>query len=131
MTPPSHFLAPLLEADGRRRLYVEGSSEPLATQVESAFDSASRKRGLLGRETMGNDEALVIAPCNGVHTFRMRFPIDVIYVARDGRIVKLHESMAPGRLKLLTSRICDNRNGGRNRRPRALGLRLGDRLVVR
>jgi hypothetical protein len=43
-------------------------------------------------------EALVIAPCQAVHTFRMQFDIDVVYAARDGRVVKLRERLKPGRL---------------------------------
>jgi hypothetical protein len=44
------------------------------------------------------EEALVIAPCQAVHTFRMQFDIDVIYAARDGRVVKLRERLKPGRV---------------------------------
>jgi uncharacterized membrane protein (UPF0127 family) len=60
----------------------------LAARVETAFDSRSRRRGLLGRQALAPDTLLAIAPSNAVHTFRMRFPIDVLFVARDGRVVK-------------------------------------------
>jgi hypothetical protein len=43
---------------------------------------------------------LVIAPSQGVHTFGMHFPIDVIGVARDGRIVKIKSSVCPRRVVL-------------------------------
>lgn len=70
----------------------------MATTVETAFDSESRKRGLLGRSSLAPDHALVIAPCSAVHTFGMQFPIDVIFAAGDGRIVKIRRSMRAGRL---------------------------------
>jgi uncharacterized membrane protein (UPF0127 family) len=41
---------------------------------------------------------MVLAPCNSIHTFFMRFPIDVVFAARDGRVVKLRHAMPTGRL---------------------------------
>jgi uncharacterized membrane protein (UPF0127 family) len=121
-------LKPLLQGSEGSHLYVEGKPEPLATLVQSAFDSASRKRGLLGRESLGSDEALVIAPCNGVHTFGMRFPIDVIYASRDGLIVKLRASMQPGRLSLAPRAFATiEMAAGTIAR---VGLSRGDRLVL-
>src|SRR4029077_19922155 len=93
----SHFLAPLLKGDRpSSALVIERESTPttLASTVEIAVDSASRKRGLLGRDGLAPSHALVIAPCNGVHTFGMRFAIDVIFVARDGRVVKIARAVA-------------------------------------
>ncbi|MFJ4498899.1 DUF192 domain-containing protein [Streptomyces sp. NPDC088864] len=56
-----------------------------------------RTRGLLGRD--GVDGALMITPCGSVHSFRMRFAIDVAYL--DGRfnVLEIH-TMRPGRLGL-------------------------------
>lgn len=71
---------------------------PVATAIETAFDSASRKRGLLGRETFADGGAIVIAPCNAVHTWRMRFAIDLVFAARDGRVVKIQRAVPPWRM---------------------------------
>lgn len=99
MSRPPHFLSPLLSsATGTRGLYLEGRSEPLAAHVETAFDPVARKRGLLGRDDLPTGFALVIAPCNLVHTFKMRFVIDVIFAARSGRIVRFRRNMPPGRI---------------------------------
>ena len=57
----------------------------VAATLEPAFDSASRKRGLLGRDGLAAGHALIIAPSNMVHTFFMRFPIDILIVSRGGR----------------------------------------------
>jgi hypothetical protein len=64
--------------------------------AEVAADRRARRRGLLGRD--GVDGVLVIEPCRQVHTFRMRFPIDVAFCARDGRILRLVASMPPSRV---------------------------------
>ncbi len=53
--------------------------------LEVAVDSATRKKGLLGREGLADGGGLVIAPTNAVHTFFMRFPIDIVFVSRAGR----------------------------------------------
>ncbi|MBP7569570.1 MAG: DUF192 domain-containing protein [Acidobacteria bacterium] len=67
-------------------------------EVEAAFDSAARKRGLLGREGLPAGVAMVIAPCGAVHTWFMRFSIDVVFAARDGRVLKVRPNVAPWRL---------------------------------
>ena len=59
----------------------------VASTIECAFDSASRRKGLLGRAALPDDAAIIIAPCNSIHTFFMQFSIDVAFVARDGHIV--------------------------------------------
>ena len=92
-----HFLAPLVGCHvANARLATDGGA--FAEHVECAFDSASRKRGLLGREALDAGRALVIAPCNSVHTFFMKFPIDVVFVGRDGIVLKTTASLKPWRL---------------------------------
>ena len=95
----SHFLRPLLRRpDQPLRLLNERTGLPVATSLEQAFDSASRKRGLLGREGLPAGHALIIAPSNMVHTFFMRFPIDVLIASRDGRVVKVRKSVPARRI---------------------------------
>ena len=129
MSRQSHFLRPLLGAEGGPWGLYTAEGAPVASELESAFDSASRKRGLLGRSRLAPAQALIIAPCNGVHTFRMQFPIDVIYAARDGRVVKLRPDLRPGRISLSVSAFATvEMAAGTIAR---IGLRVGDRLVVR
>lgn len=58
----------------------------LAT-VEVAESFRDRTRGLLGRD--GIDGAILLRPAKSVHTFRMRFPIDVAFCDRELRVVKV------------------------------------------
>ena len=93
------FLSPLLSPPGAsRRLANATRGTVLATHLETAFDSASRNRGLLGRAHLDDGSAIVLAPCGAVHTFGMRFPVDAVFVARDGRVVKVCEALPPWRL---------------------------------
>ena len=95
----SHFLSPLLRASDRPlTLRNVRSGLSVATHIETAFSSADRKRGLLGRDGLPPGQALVIAPTNLVHTFAMRFPIDILFAARDGRVLKVSEAVPPRRI---------------------------------
>lgn len=55
--------------------------------AERANDRRARARGLLGRDGIGG--ALVLSPCRAVHTFGMRFALDVAYLAADGTVIKI------------------------------------------
>jgi hypothetical protein len=72
----------------------------LATRVEPAFDSASRRKGLLGRDGLQDDCAIILAPCNAIHTFFMRFPIDVVFVSRTGMVISISRAVAPWRIRV-------------------------------
>ena len=85
--------------DGRGRLVVEGGPDGNAVTVplEIAASYRARTKGLLGRDSI--DGALLLSPANSVHTFRMRFPIDVAYLDRRLTVIAVR-TMPPGRLGL-------------------------------
>lgn len=70
----------------------------IATDTRYALKSRERSRGLLGRDSMGPGEALVFPRCRQVHMFGMRFPIDVLFLDRDNRVVRVLNDLLPGRL---------------------------------
>ncbi len=72
----------------------------VARRLERAFDSRRRNRGLLGRSGMGDEDALILAPCSSIHTWFMRFAIDVAFVDRGGRIVRARAAVGPWRLQI-------------------------------
>ena len=59
----------------------------VAAKVAQSF--ISRLVGLLPCSAMATDEALIIQPCNSVHTLGMRMAIAVIFVNRDGAVLKI------------------------------------------
>ena len=61
----------------------------LATCMEIADSGSTRNKGLLGRACLASGEGLWIVPCEAVHTFWMRFPIDLIYLDSKRRIRKI------------------------------------------
>jgi uncharacterized membrane protein (UPF0127 family) len=64
--------------------------------------------------------------CGGVHTFFIRFPIDVVFVARDGRVVKVRPAVKPWRLALAA---CETRAGDRLERLPSPGTAAADRCT--
>jgi uncharacterized membrane protein (UPF0127 family) len=61
----------------------------VASTVIPAIDRATRNKGLLGRHSFAPGSAMILAPCSSVHTFFMKFPIDILFVSRDGRVLKV------------------------------------------
>ena len=75
-------------------LHREGGRRPLA-RVWRASSAWERARGLLGRPPLAADEALLIEPCSSVHTFGMRYPIDLAYLDREGRVLRVVPRVRP------------------------------------
>jgi uncharacterized membrane protein (UPF0127 family) len=94
-----HLFEPLLrDGTGRCRLVNRTRGIVLAETVETAFDSRARRTGLLGRDALAADAVLAIAPSNAVHTIGMRFPIDVLFITRAGRVTKRVLRLRPLRI---------------------------------
>jgi uncharacterized membrane protein (UPF0127 family) len=53
-------------------------------------------RGLLGRKNLKAGEGLLLWPCSSIHCFGMHFPIDVIFLDRQTRVISLRENLTPG-----------------------------------
>ncbi|MCY1080804.1 DUF192 domain-containing protein [Archangium lansingense] len=69
----------------------------LADRAERAESFSARFVGLMGRRSLAFGEGLHIVPCNSIHTFFMRIPIDVAFLDRDGVIVKQFLALPPWR----------------------------------
>ena len=70
----------------------------LADRAEIADTSAKRRTGLLKHAGLAPGEGLWIAPCEGVHTFAMKFSIDVVFLNRKKKVVKIRPDMVRGRI---------------------------------
>jgi uncharacterized membrane protein (UPF0127 family) len=53
---------------------------------------------LLARKNFAPAEALIITPCNSIHTFFMKFPIDILFVDADNKIMALGVDIKPWRV---------------------------------
>ena len=75
----------------------------LATNLQVADTAPKRSKGLLGRDGLAHGEGLWIIPCESVHTFFMRFPIDLVYLDRKNKIRKIRSAVGPWRLSACLS----------------------------
>lgn len=82
----------------RLRVFNRTRSAVLASAAEIAGESAARRRGLLGRAALQSGEGLWIAPCEAVHCFFMKFTIDVLFLDKSLRVVKVRPSLKPWRI---------------------------------
>ncbi len=85
-------------------VFNKARSVCLASEVEPAENFWSRMKGLLGRRAMSSGQGLWIRPSQGIHTIGMAFPIDVAYLDREYRILRLYHQLAPYRIAAVSLR---------------------------
>ena len=75
----------------------------LATQLSIATTHWTRLRGLMCAEagSFHAGRGLWIVPSRGIHTFAMRFPIDVVYLDEEKTVVHLEQDLKPWRVAAL------------------------------
>ena len=86
-----------------------------------------RMRGLLGRGALPPDEGILLRPAGSIHTFFMRFPIDVVFLDREQVVVGIESDLAPWRTagRKGAKAVLELSSGEAARR----GLAVGDALV--
>ena len=88
-------------AGGRFAVHNRTQGTTVADNVVLADTPGARRWGLLGRPALERGEGLWIYPSQGVHTFWMRFPIDVPFLAPRLRVRRLYHRLPPFRLTRL------------------------------
>lgn len=73
-------------------------NQVVAEHAEMAESVWTRFVGLMGRSELDADGGLVIYPNNSIHMFFMKFPLDVLHVAADGRVLKILHTIKPWRV---------------------------------
>jgi uncharacterized membrane protein (UPF0127 family) len=79
------------------RAFNPRSGKYIASNVIEAATIFMRMKGLLGRDSLPPGEALWLRPCKSVHTIGMKFPIDILFLGRDNRVVGVEENIPPNR----------------------------------
>jgi len=100
----------------------------VASAVEVANTRATRRRGLLGRDSLDLAAALVLSPCCSIHTAFMRFPIDAAFIDRDGQVLRIVRDLAPWRIAIAprAHAVVEFAGGCLNGRD----VQVGDRLYL-
>jgi uncharacterized protein len=78
---------------------LPGRDLPGGLRLAEARTRPARMKGLAKLDSMPQRVALHIPRCRSVHTFTMRFPLDLIWLSKDGEPVRVDRAVAPRRLK--------------------------------
>ena len=94
--------------------------------VDIADTGRKRRTGLLRHDSLPPGHGLWIVPCEGVHTFGMKFAIDVVFLNRKRQVLKIRPSMPRRRISLcFTAHSVLELPAGT---VESTGIRVGDRL---
>ena len=104
---------------------MKESKPKIITNIIHANTFLSRLKGLMGRKTLPHDTGLLLEPCDNVHTFHMKFSIDVIFLNQENNVMHIEHSMKPNQVgkKVKGAAKVLEINGGI---AAAMNLQLGD-----
>jgi uncharacterized membrane protein (UPF0127 family) len=108
-------------------VYDTGAGRCLVPRVWRAVSAWEKMRGLLGRPPLADGEGLLIDTCSMVHTFGMRYRLDLAFLDPQGRVCKLVAALPPARCagSLAADATLELAPGALER----LQLKVGDRLA--
>ena len=82
------------------RLVHRRSGHVLADRLAIAKTLPERMRGLLGRSSLSAGEGMLIKECSSIHTFFMKFSLDLVFVDADYAVRKIVREVKPWRLAM-------------------------------
>ncbi|RLT97960.1 DUF192 domain-containing protein [Ketobacter sp.] len=97
-------------------------------RVRTANTFWSRFIGLLNRSSLAEDEGLLITPCASIHTFFMRFTIDLVFLGQDNRVLGVSSNVRPYRIRLSPRGTCSVLEIAQGN-VKKTGIHLDDRLI--
>jgi uncharacterized membrane protein (UPF0127 family) len=105
---------------------LRGDGSVVCERCTVAHTMFARMRGLLGTRGLDSGEGLLIRPAPSIHTFFMRFPLDVVFLSRQGEVLKVAERVPPWRARSCrhSYAVLELAAGEASRR----GIAVGDRL---
>lgn len=101
----------------------------IADKIELGNTVWKRFRGLMGCKSLSADQGFYLRPCRSVHTFHMRFPIDVLFLSRENIVVDIEHEMAPWRIRA-SARKADSTLELVAGTAKSSGIVIGDRLEL-
>ena len=107
---------------------TSGKNVVAPIKVTIAVSFLARLIGLLSRSSLADNQALLLLPCGGIHTIGMRFSIDVVFLAADGRVLGFADNVKPNRFRFApkgTKQVLEVAEGNRIR----TGIHLDDCLL--
>jgi uncharacterized membrane protein (UPF0127 family) len=75
-----------------------GSGKTIATNVNQAYSFFKRLKGLMFTKKLHSGTGIHIKPCPSVHTFFMKYSIDILYLDKANIVVGIDEALTPGKV---------------------------------
>lgn len=115
-------------SDRRASGAIRRGGEILFTSISRPRSFWQRARGLIGHPPPGQHEAWWFERCNSIHMFGMHYPIDVVFLDANHRVLKLSERLPPFGLSTCprADSVLEIAAGG----ARSKGLRVGQQLEI-
>jgi len=101
----------------------------MATRIEQGDTFFKRFKGLMGRKSLSDNQGFFLKPCRSIHTCQMRFPIDVLFLSKEGIVLEIVQSMPPWQLKTAPKQADSTLELAANM-AKTYGLAIGDKLVL-
>lgn len=83
------------------KVRIKYNNKILSQNVRVADDFSSRLIGLMFKKKLVGADALLIDPCNSIHTFFMRYSLDVVFIGKKNNVVKIIRNLKPWRMTWL------------------------------
>ncbi len=101
----------------------------ISTEISIGDTFISSFLGLMGEKEITPGKGLIIAPCNSIHTFFMRMPLDIIFIDKNNIALNVIENLQPWRISpiILNARSVIEVPSGTVKKT---GTTQGDRLEI-
>lgn len=102
----------------------------ITDRIEQGNTFFRRFKGLMWRKSISPDEGFYLTPCRSIHTFEMRFPIDVLFLSKNGTVLCIEREMPPCRVTAPIRKAESTLELAAKAADR-YGIAVGDRLVFK
>lgn len=107
---------------------VKRTGEVISKETKIARDIYSKTMGLMFKKEMSGFDGLLIEACNSIHTFFCRFDLDILFLSKENKVVRIYRSLRPWRMTTLsfkTTKVLEL-NGG----TLTEDLKIGDEVII-
>lgn len=88
------------------KIINRSNQKVIADNIKIADSPLKRLTGLLNRTGLEEGEALLVIPCNCIHSFGMRFDFDAIFLDKNNKVVHLTKEMKPCKISPFVFSAC-------------------------
>jgi uncharacterized membrane protein (UPF0127 family) len=80
------------------RIQIKHNQKIISSNIKIADNPISRVIGLMFKKTPVDSDGLLLEPCNSIHTFFMRYSLDIIFLSNGNEVIKVIRNLKPWRM---------------------------------